>query len=171
MDHMAKTTTALTDSRQEAASYATLSGASQAVAHLVEVGFDEHEVAIAPRQFRALQQHPLRRRVRLGMRAGSIMGSVLAAVAALTAVAGLDSIVGVVAPLIVFGALAGTTAGLVVGLAVHLRARRHQFGDAPAELAPERFDVTVDHEFAEAEHALAQWWDPAAPPASRTLAA
>ena len=76
-------------SRQEVASYETLHGASHAATRLVELGFDEQDVAISPREFQVMERHPLRRRLRTGLRVGAITGATAAGLVRLVSVAGL----------------------------------------------------------------------------------
>lgn len=147
------------------ATYASAEGAERAVAHLVGLGYDERELGIAPRAFEAVDQHPLRRRLRrwslLGLTAATTGMTIVALARELTWRAWVDSVL----PLVAWGALGGTVAGVVVALVAHRRERRRQVVPSPDVVAPTRFEVVVGRDPDRARHGLARWWDPAAPPA------
>ena len=147
------------------AAYATVQGAERAVAHLVSIGFDEHQVGIAPRDFESIDRHPLRRLLGQWLRRGAIAGATAMAIVALARELDIDTVTGSVVPLVAWGAVGGLIAGLVMALLVH-RHRRAKTALAPPEaIAPTRFEVVVDQDRERARHGLARWWDPAAPPA------
>lgn len=151
----------------EVACYETLAGASRAASRLVELGYDEDEILIAPHGFRVADEHPLRGRLRRGARLGTVCGASALGIMSLISVAGFDAIVTAVVPAIMIGAVVGLAVALPVAAARHRQLRTRAFGRPPEELAPERFGIVVAREAARARHQLARWWNPSAPPARR----
>jgi hypothetical protein len=149
------------------AAYATVNGAEKAVTHLVSLGYDEHDVGIAPRNFEIVDQHPMRRLLGRWLRMGLLAGLASTTVVAVGRELGADALVDSVAPLIAAGTAIGAVAGLVIGIVAYRRHRAKTFLTSPDVIAPTRFEVMVDRERDRARHGLARWWDPAAPPGAR----
>jgi hypothetical protein len=147
------------------AAYATLDGAERAVTHLVSLGYDEHDVGIGPRDFEVVDQHPLRRLLRRGLRWGVIAGAATMTAIALGREIGGDALLASVLPLIAWGVLGGLVVGLVAGVVAYRQHRAHSFLAPPDVIVPTRFEVVVDRDHDQARHGLARWWDPAATPA------
>lgn len=147
------------------ATYASIEGAELAVTHLVGLGYDEHDVGIAPRDFVTVDPHPLRRRVRRWGRFGIVLGAATMTVVALAQQLTWRIWLDDVLPSIGLGAIAGVAIGIVAGLVAHRRQRRHQTIAPPTTVAPTTFEVVVGRDPERARHGLARWWDPAAPPA------
>lgn len=162
---MTMTDTAYRSDRDDVASYATLDGACEAAAHLVEVGFDERDVAISPRGFRVVDTHSLEDRVRNGFRLGAIAGAIVTGAGALIAIGGWAALFATMVPAVVLGLIGGSVLGVLLAIARHIRTRRTRFGAEQPELAPGQFDITVGHDHDRANHQLAGWWRPTAVPA------
>ena len=153
------------EGRDAVASYATADGAQRAVLELMSLGYDEGDLALAPRDFDAEDTHPLRTRLGTGARSGALVGVCVAgAVEALRRI-GLDAILSSVVPRVGAAALVGAAVGVLVAVIVHERAGARMFGTPDRHLVPNRYDVLVDREPEQARLGLARWWDPAAPPA------
>jgi hypothetical protein len=147
------------------AAYATVEGAEKAVAHLVGLGYDEHDVGIAPRDFEVVDQHPVRRLFGRWLRVGLVGGLGSMTVIAIGREVGWDALVGSVLPLVAWGAVLGVVAGLVAGIVAYRRHRAEALLTPPDAIAPTRYEVVVDRDRDRARHGLAKWWDPSAPPA------
>jgi hypothetical protein len=147
------------------AAYATLRGACKAASHLVELGFDEHDVVIRPRQFHVAPTAHLREEVGAGARAGAAAGAAIALASALAIWASLDGRFWAVLCTAALGAVIGVVIGTARAI-VHAReADRAGDGHGCPALAPERFEVVVDGDEHRAGHELARWWDVEAVPA------
>ncbi len=156
---------------EDVGSYTTLDGASRAVTCLVEHGFAEGEVSIAPRQFHVVQPRVLRRRISYGWRFGALVGAVTLGLISLVSAAGLSTIVSDIVPMVALGGLIGVVAGVVAAALRHRYVRSRAFADAPRDFQPERYAVHVLGNQEQARHTLAQWWDPTAPPWGRQKSA
>lgn len=145
------------------AAYQSLDGAVRAAAHLVELGYNVDQIAIAPKSFRVVAPHPLRRRLALGVRYGGIIGGLAGAIYSIVALGGAGAIVGTFAPALGLALLVGISSGVLLAAVRHhwVWARTFETVD---NLVPTRFEITVQHVADDAQHDLAQWWDPTAPP-------
>ena len=147
------------------AAYATATGAERAVSHLVSLGYDEHEVGIAPRDFHITDRHPLWRRLGSWLRYGAAIGALAGLLIELGRRLGIDVIVRAVVPAVAVGIGIGVVLGAVVAIVGHRRAKM-QNGVPTDVLAPGRYDIVVGRDPDRARHGLAKWWDPAAPPSN-----
>ena len=147
------------------AAYASVEGAERAVAHLVRLGYDEHDLGIGPRDFEAVDPYPFRRMLGRGLRWGTAGGAGALTVFAVGREIGFQALRETVLPLVAWGAAGGLLVGLVTALVAFRRYRATSFLSGPDEVAPTRFEVVVGRDQDEARHGLATWWDPAAPPA------
>ena len=147
------------------AAYATVDGAELAVAHLVSLGYDEHDVGIGPRDFEVVDRHPLRAGVNRWLRVGLLTGAGATAAVTVGREIGGQALVGTVLPMVAWGAIFGLLAGLAVAVVSYRRDRAKAFVSAPDVVAPTRYEVVVDRDHDRARHGLAKWWDPSAPPA------
>jgi len=153
----------MTGSAEAIASYETPVGAAAATARLVELGYDEHEVAIEPHGYQPVEEPTLASCVRsISLRATIGGAAVLMAVETgrRLGLEGIRSAVGVA----VVGAAIGLVIGVIVALVQHRSSRVHPIGGTPETLRPHRFDVIVARGPSGANHSLAVWWDPAAAP-------
>jgi hypothetical protein len=147
------------------AAYATVEGAEKAVAHLVGLGYDEHDVGIAPRDFEVVGQHPMRHLLGRWLRVGFVAGLAAMTVIAVSREIGGTALVDSVLPLIGWGGVIGGVVGLLSGIVAYQRHHSTGFLTPPEVIAPTRYEVVVDRDRDRARHGLAQWWDPEAPPA------
>jgi hypothetical protein len=147
------------DVAEAVASYPTARRAAAATARLVELGYDEHEVAIAPHDYRPLERPGLAARVLGACRTGAVRAGV--AVAVVTAVLQLG--VSGTTALVVLGVGGAVIGALLGGAAAALDGTREfEAEKSRAALRPDRYDVVVRRDAGPANHALARWWDPAA---------
>jgi hypothetical protein len=153
------------------AAYESLHGACKAATHLVEIGFDEHEVAIAPRDFDKVESHELAVRLRIGACYGSALGAAVVAVAALVVRVGIADLARAVVWIGVAGALVGCAVGVAAAIVRHAYVRRYRFGASASGLAPRYYEVVVATDSDRANHQLAKWWDADAPPARSRVSA
>jgi hypothetical protein len=148
------------------ASYRDVRGAALAAHELVERGFAPEEVTVQPAAM-TIDRHACR--VLMDERrllARVAIGSAVATFAAVVVTLGVG-----VGAVIVALLAAGLAAGIGVGVASVMRrrveARTHQ---AARIIRAERFDVVVAPQRAdEAEHELATWWRPDAPPGGAAI--
>lgn len=142
------------------ASYSDVRGAALAVEHLLGRGFEPRDVQVRPAELRirpiALAPVPDEPR-RLGV-----------VIVALLTVALWTRWHGATSSQLL---LAITAAALVGGLAYAaeagaLRLRRRRRRRAGNTVVARRFEVLVARDHQRAEHELARWWDPEAPPAA-----
>ncbi len=147
------------------ATYTTLEGAARAVAHLISLGYDQRDVGIAPRDFEVIDPHPDRSSLSQWTWVGLIAGAASMAVVAVGREIGAKALFESVVPLIAWGVVIGAAAGFAVGLVSLWHHRRAAMLPPPEEIAPTRYEVMVDRDRDRARHRLANWWDPAAPPA------
>ena len=87
------------------AAYATVDGAELAVAHLVSLGYDEHDVGIGPRDFEVVDRHPLRAGVNRWLRVGLLTGAGATAAVTVGREIGGQALVGTVLPMVAWGAI------------------------------------------------------------------
>ncbi len=151
--------------------FESVEGAALAVSHLVALHHDPADLAIAPRAFEVVDSDCLRVRVRRGARRGAAASALVVGGLAVATSLGLDTLARWVLPLILLAAIIGGGVGLMVAVIQHRRARTTTFTGKPPELRPTVFDVVVDGDADGARFDLARWWDPAAPPVQRDLAA
>jgi hypothetical protein len=147
------------------ASYATFDGALRAATHLVELEYQPADVAISPRDFHVVDHDRLLPRLVRAARRGAVFVASAAAGMWLAWTVGASALAGTLIPLTIAAGIAGALAGAVVGVVQHRRARVVTWGNRRPELEPTAFDVVVGADPARADHDLARWWDPAAPPA------
>jgi hypothetical protein len=137
----------------------------RAATHLVELDYRPDDVAIAPQDYRVVESDGLGHRMAHNVRAGAVSGGALVAVVWAVRALGVSGLLQSVVPTVLLAAVAGAGIGLVTAVVQHRRARMSWRGSAHGELVPTSFDVIVAQEEQRANHDLAGWWDPAAPPA------
>lgn len=155
-------------SHEAIASYETAAGATAATAHLVELGYAEHEVGIEPHGYAVVRPAGLWATVGRHARTVAVLVSSLAVIVYVIGTVGFDGLT-TAALLGLAGIMVGSVSGAVVGAIRFARRRGWEVG-TPDRLQPKRFDVVVSRDAADANHALARWWDPEALPTTQRAA-
>ena len=147
------------------AAYSTVEGATLAASKLVELGFDEHGVGIAPRDYREVDCDPLTQRMASGARRGAVASASIAAVVLVAVQVGFERLVSEVIPLVALATIIGAAAGTLGAAAVAWRRRSQGITtQRPDDLAPSRFEVVVTRRSADAGRSLAGGWHPQSRP-------
>lgn len=151
------------------ASFETADGAAAAAVHLVELGYAEREVGIEPHGYRIVDAPGLGARMAAGARRWSLAGVALGVGVALRMVLDVGEAVTVLLAGAIAGIVGGAT-GALAGAVQHLRHRARTIGVPTTRLEADGYGVVVTRDPAQANHALARWWDPAARPMKRRAA-